>query len=191
MARIAHNRCISHVVRNHKAARTAELSDDLPSPVDNPEQSAINADRREQLLAAIRGLPLAYRVPVTFAVEGFPPAEIAELVGISVNAVAVRLTETAPLMRMIDVSVAQARRRQRDSRAGYVGSVVLVIAGALISYIWRLRLHLPGTQAMLLMAACLVIAMALCLQGHYYVRKSRDMEARFQYLKRALSASNE
>ncbi len=100
VARIVHNRCISHVVRNHKAARTAELSDDLPSPADDPEQSAINADRREQLLAAIRGLPLAYRVPVTFAVEGFSPAEIAELVGISVNAVAVRLTRAKALLRL-------------------------------------------------------------------------------------------
>ncbi len=99
--------------------------------------------------------------------------------------------ETAPLMRMIDMSVAQARQRQRDSRAGYVGSVVLVIAGALISYIWRFRLHLPGAQAMLLMAASLVIALVLCLQGHHYARKSRDMQARFEYLRRALSASSE
>ena len=51
--------------------------------------------------------------------------------------------------------------------------------------------HLPGAQAMLLMAASLVIALVLCLQGHHYARKSRDMQARFEYLKRALSASNE
>lgn len=92
VARIAHNRCVSHVVRYHKAVRLTELSDDLLSPGDGPEELAIDADRRQQLLAAIRSLPLTYRGPVTLAVEGFSPLEIAQLMGISVNAVAVRLT---------------------------------------------------------------------------------------------------
>jgi len=100
VVRIAHNRCVSHVVRHNKAARLTELSDDLPSPEDGPEELAIHADRRQRLLAAIRGLPLAYRGPVTLALEGFSSSEIAELVGISVNAVAIRLTRAKTLLRL-------------------------------------------------------------------------------------------
>jgi RNA polymerase sigma factor (sigma-70 family) len=99
VARIAQNRCVSHVVRHHKAARLTELSDDLPSPGDGPEELAIDADRRQQLLAAIRSLPLAYRGPVTLAVEGFSSLDIAQLMGISVNAVAVRLTRAKTFLR--------------------------------------------------------------------------------------------
>lgn len=99
VARIAHNRCVSHVVRHLKAVRLTELSDDLPSPGDGPEELAIDADRRQQLLAAIRSLPLAYRGPVTLAVEGFSSLEIAQLTGISVNAVAVRLTRAKTFLR--------------------------------------------------------------------------------------------
>jgi len=133
----------------------------------------IRSSRRSTLIGAIVVAGIAILVALYRRVRGQAVSE-----------------ETATLMRMIDVAVAQARRGQRDVKAGYVGSVVLVIVGALISYIWHIRLHLPGIQAMLLTAASLVIAMVLCLQGHHYARKSRDIEARFEYLKRALSASN-
>ncbi len=98
-ARIAHNRCVSHVVRDSKAPRLTALHDDLPSPADGPEQAAISRDRRAQLLTAIRKLPVAYRAPVTLALEGFSPPEVAELLGISTNAVSVRLSRAKTLLR--------------------------------------------------------------------------------------------
>jgi RNA polymerase sigma factor (sigma-70 family) len=99
VARVAHNRCVSHVVRHQKAGRLTELSDDLPSVTDGPEEAAIASDRRRQLLAAIRSLPLAYRGAVALSLEGFSSSEIAQLLGVSVNAVAVRLTRAKTRLR--------------------------------------------------------------------------------------------
>lgn len=98
VARIAHNRCVSHVVRQSKGAGTTELSADLPAADAGPESSAIQEERQQALLARIRRLPLAYRAPVTLTLEGFRPAEIAELLGVSVNAVGIRLTRAKALL---------------------------------------------------------------------------------------------
>lgn len=71
----------------------------MPSPDEGPEQSAITADRRQQLISALRRLPLAYRGVITLALEGFSCAEIADLLGISTNAAAIRLTRAKALLR--------------------------------------------------------------------------------------------
>jgi RNA polymerase sigma factor (sigma-70 family) len=99
VARIAHNRCISHVIREGSRHRTAELTEELPATDDGPEEAAINTDRREWLLAAVRRLPLAYRAPVILSLEGLSTPEIAEVMGMSANAVAIRLTRARGLLR--------------------------------------------------------------------------------------------
>jgi RNA polymerase sigma factor (sigma-70 family) len=99
IARIAHNRCVNHVIRSHKSSQLTELRDDLPNSTGGPEELAIAADRRSQLLAAIRALPIAYRGPVSLVLEEFSPDEIAQMTGISTNAVHIRLTRAKALLR--------------------------------------------------------------------------------------------
>jgi RNA polymerase sigma-70 factor (ECF subfamily) len=97
-ARIAHNRAVTHVVRQSKSARLTELPGELPASGSGPESLAIEEDQRRRLVDAVRRLPLSYRAPVTLALEGFSIAEISETLGISVNAVGIRLTRAKALL---------------------------------------------------------------------------------------------
>lgn len=99
VARIAQNRCISHVIQEGGRHRTAELTEELPSGGEGPEEAAIATDRRERLLAAVRRLPLAYRAAVTLSLEDLSTLEIADALGVSTNAVAIRLTRAKGLLR--------------------------------------------------------------------------------------------
>lgn len=85
--RIAHNRCLSHVLRRRPATAEVEPADPRPGV----EERLLAAERRERLLAAVRALPLAQREVVLLALEGLAHAEIAEVVGITKGNVAVRL----------------------------------------------------------------------------------------------------
>jgi RNA polymerase sigma-70 factor (ECF subfamily) len=86
------------VVRESHSAKVTELPRELPEPSSGPEILAIEEDQRRRLVNAVRGLPLAYRGPVTLALEGFPVSEIGEMLGISVNAVGVRLSRAKTLL---------------------------------------------------------------------------------------------
>jgi RNA polymerase sigma-70 factor (ECF subfamily) len=45
----------------------------------------------DKLLAAVRTLPLAHRQTALLALEGLAPREIADVLGITTNAVAIRM----------------------------------------------------------------------------------------------------
>ena len=96
---IAHNRALSHRWRQRR--RDVPL-DAAPEPVDpglDPERLADSADRRARLERAVRALPLPLRQCVVLRLEGLRDAEIAEVVGISVGNVAVRLTRARRMLR--------------------------------------------------------------------------------------------
>lgn len=99
VARIATNRAVTHVVRALKRPPSSDLSDDLPASEPSPEARAIAQDRKTRLLAAVRRLPLSYRETVLLALEGLTPGEIADVLGISANAVAIRLSRGKDLLR--------------------------------------------------------------------------------------------
>jgi RNA polymerase sigma-70 factor, ECF subfamily len=99
VARIATNRAITHVVRAMKLPPSSELSEDLAARGESPETQAIAQDRRTHLLAAVRRLPLTYRETVMLSLEGLVPGEIADVLGISPNAVAIRLSRGRELLR--------------------------------------------------------------------------------------------
>src|SRR6266404_365119 len=88
VARVATNRAITHVARALKSPPALELSEQIPAPGDNPESQAIAASRQARLMAAVRRLPLATRQSVTLALEGLTPKEIADVLGLTPNAVA-------------------------------------------------------------------------------------------------------
>lgn len=95
IARIAHNRAISHVTRAAREAKSVpfDLLDPTAaaSPHPSPEAAAIQADLRVKLEEAVRNLPLGMKIAATLMLEGFSPAETAEVIGITPSAASVRL----------------------------------------------------------------------------------------------------
>jgi RNA polymerase sigma-70 factor (ECF subfamily) len=98
-ARIAHHRIVSHIARAVRQPRLAELSADLAGTTPTPEEMAIRSDESRRLLAAVRALPIAYREVAVLLLEGFSPAEVADTLGITGNAVAIRGTRARDMLR--------------------------------------------------------------------------------------------
>lgn len=99
VARIATNRAITHVARATRLPLVVELTEQVAAPDDDPERRAIALDRRARLAAAVRALPLAYRQVAMLALEGLTPKEIADVLGISPNAVAIRMSRAKERLR--------------------------------------------------------------------------------------------
>lgn len=101
VARIATNRAVTHVTRAMKSTPPLELNEELEAPGESPETQIIAADQERKLVSAIRGLPLAYRQPAMLTLEGLTPKEIAESLGITTNAVAIRMSRAKELLRSL------------------------------------------------------------------------------------------
>jgi RNA polymerase sigma-70 factor (ECF subfamily) len=91
--RIAHNRAVSHI-DHWQRRRTDLLEDDAPieAPEPDPEHSLSQQQRQERLRRAVQELPLSMRQVVILTLEGLNHAEVAEILGITDNNVAVRLS---------------------------------------------------------------------------------------------------
>jgi RNA polymerase sigma-70 factor (ECF subfamily) len=99
VARIASYCAINHVRRGARMPRAGEISDDLAAPEPDPEQNAIGRDRRTKLLGAVRILPLPLRQVALLTLEGLAPREIAAVLGITANAVTIRLSRARDALR--------------------------------------------------------------------------------------------
>ena len=106
--RIAHNRGLTW---RWRAGRTAQTSlDEAAEPEDpapGPEAAATSDQRSAQLRRAVARLPLKHRQVITLTLEGLTQAEIGEVVGISANNVAVRVSRARGMLR----DLLEARRR--------------------------------------------------------------------------------
>jgi RNA polymerase sigma-70 factor (ECF subfamily) len=91
LARVAHNRAIDHLTRE-KRARGDELHDEHADPDASPFHHAEAHQRRKDLLAAVRALPLGQRQVVVLALEGFSQREIGDTLNLEENTVAQRLS---------------------------------------------------------------------------------------------------
>jgi len=99
VARIAQYRIATHVGRAGREPPRAPLSEDLVAVEPTPEDHAIRSDQRERLTALVRALPIALREVAVLLLEGFSPAEIADTLGISANAVSIRGTRARAALR--------------------------------------------------------------------------------------------
>jgi RNA polymerase sigma-70 factor (ECF subfamily) len=101
VARIATNRAVTHLARKMKVPRSIELDDEILSHGNTPEHEAIARDRRAILTAALHRLPLTYRQPVALVLEGLTLDEVAQVLGISTNAVGVRVSRAKQMLRQL------------------------------------------------------------------------------------------
>jgi RNA polymerase sigma-70 factor (ECF subfamily) len=91
--RIAHNRGLSHRARRRmRVTEPLESVEVLPDPRADPEQAMIRNLTRERLLAAVRRLPEGARQVVILSLSGLGAGEIGEVLGITENNAAVRLS---------------------------------------------------------------------------------------------------
>ena len=93
--RIAHNRGLTHVGRRRPPHQPLEDLEESEQPVDprpHLEEQVARTDQRARLMSAIQSLPVTHRQMIVLALEGLSHAEIAEVMGITENNVAVRLT---------------------------------------------------------------------------------------------------
>ena len=103
--RIAHNRGLSHGWKQGKRPTVGlerveeEGRGELLTDRQDPEHRALAGDRRRRLQEAMRRLPLAARQVLTLGLEGLSQREIAEVLGIRENTVAVRLHRARHTLR--------------------------------------------------------------------------------------------
>src|ERR1051325_419505 len=97
--RIAHNRALTHLAGRRPAFDDLAHADNVPDPAPLPEAVAAASQEHEALFAALRGLPVVQRRLLTLALDGLPPREIAEILGITENNVAARLTRARAALR--------------------------------------------------------------------------------------------
>ena len=100
--RIAHNRALSHVWRRRPPNQQLEDIEEADQPIDprpHPEEQAARADQRGRLMSAIQSLPVAHRQMIALMLEGLSHAEMAEVMGITENNVAVRLNRARKMLK--------------------------------------------------------------------------------------------
>lgn len=99
IAKVAQNRSISFVTRQARQPPVTELPEKLEDEDPNPEESAIATSDRRQLLDATRRLPLPQRQVIILVLEGFSYPEIAEMLDIAPNALALRLSRAKTALK--------------------------------------------------------------------------------------------
>ena len=95
--RIAHNVCLREVVRHREW--TVEQVAEPADPTASPERNMQRLEDGDRLMAAIRELPVGFRQVLTLALEDLPQREIAEALGITENAVAIRMHRARRLLK--------------------------------------------------------------------------------------------
>jgi RNA polymerase sigma factor (sigma-70 family) len=100
--RIAHNRGISHVWKRrppHQPLEEIEESDQPIDPRPHPEEQVAQTGQRVRLMSAIQSLPVAQRQMIVLMLEGLSYAQMAEVLGITENNVAVRLNRARKMLK--------------------------------------------------------------------------------------------
>ncbi len=101
VAKIAQNRSISHVVKRVREPPVAPLDELAAVERSTPEDNVNSSRERQLLLRATQDLPLPQRQVIVLVLEGFDYAEIAEMLEIPANALALRLTRAKTALKSI------------------------------------------------------------------------------------------
>jgi len=101
VASIAQKRCISHVAKRAREPRQVELPADLVSGGPSPDEILLKNDQKKQLIAGIQKLPIPQREVIVLCFEGFSYGEVADILGISANAVMLRCQRAKSILKNI------------------------------------------------------------------------------------------
>ena len=88
--RVATNVAIDRIARRPPEALDLASIADRPDPAPTPESAHADGDARERLARAVRGLPLNLRQVMSLVLEGLTHGEIAAVLDLTENNVAVR-----------------------------------------------------------------------------------------------------
>ena len=88
--RVVHRVCLRAVLR-HRRLTLLEPDTPVPDPGPSPDLVLDARMRHERLYTAIRALPLPYRQALLLTLEDLAQSEIATILGISENAVSIRV----------------------------------------------------------------------------------------------------
>lgn len=100
-ASIAQKRCISHVMKRAREPKQVELPVDLVSSSPAPDEIVLRNDQKKRLVDGIQQLPIPQREAIVLCFEGFSYGEMAEMLGISANAVMLRCQRAKTTLRSI------------------------------------------------------------------------------------------
>lgn len=101
--RVAHNQCIDAIRRGKINLAEPEELDTMPARQDSPEQHAAHLQQLERLARSMRAhLSPSHRQALSLALEGFSHQEIAETMGISLSAVAVRVHRARQTLKSLE-----------------------------------------------------------------------------------------
>lgn len=97
--RVATNVAIDRLARRPPESLDLCAIDDRPDPAPSPESLHAAEHRRERLIRAVRRLPLTLRQVMSLVLEGLAHGEIAAVLGITENNVAVRANRARQQLR--------------------------------------------------------------------------------------------
>jgi RNA polymerase sigma factor (sigma-70 family) len=100
--RIAHNRGMTHVGRRRPPPQSLDDLEEADEPVDSrphPDEQLARRNQQERLASAVQSLPIAHKQMIVLMLEGLSYAEIGEVLGITQNNVAVRLTRARKALK--------------------------------------------------------------------------------------------
>ncbi|HYI39116.1 MAG TPA: RNA polymerase sigma factor [Allosphingosinicella sp.] len=100
-ASIAQKRCITHVSKRAREPRQVELSTELASAAELPDELALRNDQKRHLVESIQQLPIPQREAIVLCLEGFNYGEMATILGISPNAVMLRCQRAKVTLKTI------------------------------------------------------------------------------------------
>lgn len=101
VARIAQNVAITHVARAVKAPKTTEPSSEIKDDRPTIDHQLAEEQQRQQLLEAVRSLPLSLRSVVTMALEGLSHRDIGEALNLTENNVGVRFARAKAHLKKV------------------------------------------------------------------------------------------
>jgi hypothetical protein len=96
--------------------------------------------------------------------------------------------DTQTLLGMIDLSIAHARRQQRDSKAAYAACVILLLVAGLLAYLGCSKLGFSRLESMQIVAVTAFIVVITLVRASRHARESRETQRRFEYAKHSLSS---
>ena len=114
--RIAHNVAVSHVKKQLRQVKTSgdsiELAQQDALEQNSLEQNITQQQQLDHLMNAIRQLPVIQRQLVTLSLDGLKQRDIAEILGLSENNVAVRMNRAKKALQQMMVTTSNQGKQE-------------------------------------------------------------------------------